>query len=72
MKQARNDNEETPPDESRRRLRVGWSSRLRGSLTGLTDGDVTCMIIAVSISLVVVAIAFGIDHVWDRVSTLWE
>lgn len=72
MKKARNDNDETRPGVSGRRLEVGWNSRSGISLTGLTERDVTCMIIAVSISLVVVAIAFGIDHVWDRVSTLWE
>ena len=77
MKQARNDNEEpeSQSDDNIRRVGFGWQGRFGFHLTGLSQGDVKCIAVAIALAILLIALsslAFGFTLVWDRVSLLWQ
>ena len=74
MKRTENENEESQPDSDdySRNLRVGWQGRFGFHLTGLSQGDVKCIAMAIAAAIVLTSLAFAFTLVWDRVSMLWQ
>ena len=74
MKQEGKDNDERQPqsDDDRRDFDFGWHDRFGLHLTGLSQGDVKCIAMAIAAAIVVTTLIVGFTQVWDRVSTLWQ
>ena len=67
-----NDDGQRQPDDDRRDFDFGWHDRFGIHLTGLSQGDVKCIAMAIAAAIVVATLVFGFTQVWDRVSTLWQ
>ena len=67
-----NDEEQLPSNDGRRDFDFGWRDRIGLRLTGLSERDVSRLVVAAAFAIVAAVLIIGFAVVWDRVSTLWE